>query len=45
MSRLEKEIERLKSEPKDYTYYEAKSILKAYQINEILRVLKEGGLL
>jgi len=27
MSRLEKEIERLKSKPKDYTYEEAKSLL------------------
>ena len=27
MSRLEKEIERLKSKPKDYTYDEAKSLL------------------
>ena len=27
MSRLEKEIERLKSRPKDYTYNEAKSLL------------------
>ena len=27
MSRLEKEIERLKSKPKDYTYDEAKSFL------------------
>lgn len=27
MSRLEKEIERLKSRPKDYTYDEAKSLL------------------
>ena len=27
MSRLEKEIERLKSRPKDYTYEEAKSLL------------------
>ena len=27
MSRLEKEIERLKSYPKDYTYEEAKSLL------------------
>lgn len=27
MSRVEKEIERLKSKPKDYTYDEAKSLL------------------
>ena len=27
MSRIEKEIERLKSKPKDYTYEEAKSLL------------------
>ena len=27
MSKLEKEIERLKSKPKDYTYDEAKSLL------------------
>ena len=27
MSRLEKEIERLKTKPKDYTYDEAKSLL------------------
>ena len=27
MSRLEKEIDRLKSKPKDYTYDEAKSLL------------------
>ena len=27
MSRIEKEIERLKSRPKDYTYEEAKSLL------------------
>ena len=27
MSRLEKEIDRLKSKPKDYTYEEAKSLL------------------
>ena len=80
MSRIEKELERLKSKPKDFTYDEAKSllnklgfceynkgktsgskvefkdsigrkfalhkphpskILKTYQINEILRLLKE----
>ena len=84
MSRLEKEIERLKSKPNDYIYDEAKSllnklgffennkgktsgskvrfisynnikielhkphpknILKQYQIIEIIRVLKEGGLI
>ena len=83
MSRLEKEIERLKSKPKDYTFEEAKSllnklgfiednkgktsgsrvkfynkyevkfdlhrphpgnILKPYQIDEIIRTLKRGGL-
>ena len=82
MSRLEKEIERLKSKPKDYTYDEAKSllnklgffeynkgktsgsrveftneknvqielhkphpksILKPYQIKDIIEKLKEGG--
>lgn len=31
MSRLEKEIERLKSKPKDYTYDEAKSLLNDLQ--------------
>ena len=80
MSKMEKEIERLKSKPKDFTYDEAKKILnnlgclednkgrtsgskvmfknesnqkimlykphpsrilKSYQINEILRLLKE----
>ena len=84
MSRLEKEIERLKSKPKDYTYDEAKSLLnklgfseynkgktsgsrvtfinkenikidlhkphpsniiKPYKINEILKSLKEKGLI
>ena len=84
MSKLEKQKERLKSKPKDFTYDEAKSllnnlgfieynkgktsgskvrfigtdnlkidlhkphprnILKTYQINEIIRVLKEGGLI
>ncbi len=84
MSRLEKEIERLKSKPKDYTYDEVKSllnklgffennkgrtsgskveflnkdgkkieihkphpknILKAYQINLILKTLKEWRLI
>ena len=84
MSRLEKEIERLKSKPKDLTYDEAKKILnnlgfyennkgktsgskvmfknkynqkivlhkphpskilKSYQINEILRLLKEWRIL
>ena len=84
MSRLEKEIERLKSKPKDYTYDEVKSllnklrffennkgrtsgskveflnkdgkkieihklhpknILKAYQINLILKSLKEWRLI
>lgn len=82
MSKLEKEIERLKSKPKDFTYDEAKkilnnfgfmennkgktsgsrvifinkenkkialhkphpsNILKQYQINEIIRELKEMG--
>ena len=82
MSKLEKEIERLKSKPKDYTYAEAKSLLnklgyiennkgktsgsrvifinkdnikielhkphpkntlKAYQIENILKILTEGG--
>ena len=82
MSKLEKEIERLKSKPKDYTYEEAKSllnklgyiennkgktsgsrvifinkdnikielhkphprnILKMYQIEKILKILKERG--
>ena len=84
MSRLEKEIERLKSKPKDYTYDEVKNllnklgfyvynkgktsgskveflnkdgkkieihkphpknILKAYQINLILKSLKEWRLI
>ena len=84
MSRLEKEIERLKSKPKDYTYDEAKSllnklgfyeynkgktsgsrvefkdpygmkiilhrphpsnILKTYQVNKIIKDLKERGLI
>ena len=82
MSKLEKEIERLKSKPKDYTYEEAKSllnklgyiennkgktsgsrvifinkenikielhkphprnVLKMYQIEKILKILKERG--
>ena len=30
MSRVEKEIERLKSKPKDYTYEEAKSLLNKF---------------
>ena len=30
MSKLEKEIERLKSKPKDYTYDEAKGLLKNF---------------
>ena len=84
MSKLEKEIERLKSKPKDFTYDELKKvlnnlgflednkgktsgskvifknkynqkialhkphpsrILKSYQINEILRLLKEWRIL
>ncbi len=84
MSKLEKEIERLKSKPKDYTYEEAKSllnklgyiennkgktsgsrvrfrnkenviidlhkphpknILKPYQINDLIQILKEGGII
>lgn len=84
MSKLEKEIKRLKSKPKDFTYDELKkilnnfgflednkgktsgskvifknennqkialhkphpsSILKSYQINEILRLLKEWRIL
>ena len=84
MSRIEKEIERLKSKPKDLTFDEAKKIwnnlgfyendkgktygskvmfknnsnqkialhkphpskiLKSYQINEILRLLKEWRIL
>lgn len=84
MSKLEKEIERLKSKPKNFTYDEVKyilnkigffednkgktsgsrvrfkndnnikielhkphprSILKIYQINEIIRVLEKGGLI
>ncbi len=82
MSKLEKEIERLKSKPKDFTYDEAKSILnklgffeynkgktsgsrvaflnkknskiemhkphpgnilKTYQVNKLLNILKELG--
>ena len=34
MSRLEKEIDRLKSKPKDYTYDEAKSLLNKLGIFE-----------
>lgn len=34
MSRLEKEIERLKSKPKDYTYEEAKSLLNKLEYIE-----------
>lgn len=84
MSKIEKEIQRLKSKPKNYTYDEAKSLLnklgfseynkgktsgsrvrfinekdnkielhtphpkntlKAYQVNEIIRVWKKGGLI
>lgn len=84
MSKLEKEIERLKSKPKDYTYEEVKSllnklgyiennkgktsgsrvrfrnkenvkidlqkphpknILKPYQINDLIQILKEGGII
>ena len=85
MSKLEKEIKRLKSKPEDFTYDELKrilnnlgfiennkgktsgsrvvfenkminkkielhkphpgNILKAYQINEILKILKEWGIL
>lgn len=85
MSRLEKDIERLKSKPKDFTFDEAKSllnrlgfieynkgktsgskvefindrinqsielhkphpnnVLKAYQVNSILKVLKEWRLI
>lgn len=84
MSKLEKEIERLKSKPKDYSYEEAKSllnklgyiennkgktsgsrvrfrnkenvkidlhkphpknILKAYQINDLIEILKKGGVI
>lgn len=84
MSKIEKEIKRIKSRPKDYTYDEAKSllnklgfleynkgktsgsrvifinnqnikidlhkphpnnILKQYKINEILKILKERGLI
>ncbi len=34
MSRLEKEIERLKSKPKDFTYEETKRILHKLEFNE-----------
>ena len=34
MSKLEKEIERLKSKPKDYTYEEAKSLLNKLGVSE-----------
>jgi len=34
MSRLEKEIERLKSKPKDYTYDEVKSLLNKFGFYE-----------
>ena len=34
MSRLEKEIERLKSKPKDYTYDELKSLLNKLGFSE-----------
>ena len=34
MSKLEKEIERLKSKPKDYTYEEAKSLLNKLGFSE-----------
>ena len=85
MSKLEKEIERLESKPKDFTYHEAKKILnnlgfiednkgktsgsrvifknydlnkkielhkphprnvlKVYQVSELLKILKEWGIL
>ena len=32
MSKIEKEIERLKSKPKDYTYEEAKSLLNKFGV-------------
>ena len=38
MGKLEKEIERLKSKPKDFTY-------KVYQIKEIIEILKKGGMI
>lgn len=45
MSKQEKLLKRLQSKPKDFTYDEAKRILKEYQINEIIRLLKEWGFL
>ena len=46
MSKKEKIIEKLKSKPKDFTYIalhkpHPNNILKPYQINEIIKKLKE----
>lgn len=47
MSRLEKEIERLKSKPKDYTLHKPhpRNIIKSYKVNDILNVLEEWRLI
>ena len=37
MSKLEKQIERLKSKPKDYTYDEAKSLLNKLGFMKIIK--------
>lgn len=38
MSKIEKEIERLKSRPKDFTYDEAKRVLNKFGFIEIIKV-------
>ena len=43
MSKLEKEIERLKSKPKDYTYEEAKSLLNKIGFYENNKGKKSGS--
>lgn len=55
MSRIEKEIDKLKSKPKNFTYDEMKkielhkphpkNILKSYQIKQILDLLEEWRLI
>ena len=43
MSKLEKEIERLKSKPKDYTYDELKSLLNKLGFSEYNRGKTSGS--
>ncbi len=43
MSRIEKEIERLKSKPKDFTYDEAKRILNKFGFIEYNKGITSGS--